>query len=406
MYNFDEIIDRGNTYSSSEDGFRYSVFGERFGEELPYDEKDIIRMWVADMGFATPDFVRDAVKERLDKKILGYTDWMLNDNYFNCVKAWCKRRYDFDVKKGELFVSAGVVPALKTLVGLVGKKGENVVIFTPSYTPFKVAAEYNGLNAVYSRLIEKDGYYTIDFEDFEKKATAEGTTICIFCNPHNPTGRCWKEEELKKVGEICKKNDLWLISDEIHCDLLRNGYKHTPFANIMTDYDKLVTCMAPSKTFNMAGFMISNIFIRNDELKKLWKGKNSSNINPLSLEAAMAAFSKGDEWLGELKTYLDGNFEAAKRIFAENAPKAKFEIPEATYLGWADLSAYIPENAENVSLLFAKEGGVVIEYGTMFVDNGIGYIRINLAYPRSVVEEGVRRICKVLNKLETGEAKF
>ncbi len=165
--------------------------------------------------------------------------------------------------------------------------------------------------------------------------------------------------------------------------------------------------MAPSKTFNMAGFMTSNIIIKNDELKKLWMSKISSNINPLSLAAATAAFTKGDAWLEELKAYLDENFEFVKKLFAEYAPKVKFEISEATYLAWADLSAYVNvETKENVSLFFAKEGGVIIEYGSMFVDNGLGFIRINLAYPRSFVEEGIKRICKVLNKLETGEAKL
>lgn len=407
MYNFDEIISRSGTHSISEDGFRYSLFGENVNEVLPYAEEDLIRMWIADMGFATPDFVRDAVKERLDRCILGYTDWMLTDEYYDAVKGWCSRRYNFDLKKDELFVSAGVVPALKALVGMIGEKGENVLILTPSYAPFKAAADYNGLNAVYSRLIEKDCHYEIDFEDLEQKAKDENTKILIFCNPHNPTGRVWTKEELEKVGKICVDNGLWIISDEIHCDLLRCGKTHVSFMNILPDYAKMVTCMAPSKTFNMAGFMESNIVIRDEELKKKWKRVFSSNINPMSLAGATAAFSKGDAWLEELKAYLDGNFEAVKRIFAEEAPKVKFEIPEATYLAWADLSAYIPvETEENVTLAFAKAGGVIIEYGKMFVDNGLGHVRINLAYPRSIVEEGIRRVCAVLRKIETGEVKL
>ena len=407
MYNFDEIISRSGTHSISEDGFRYSLFGENVNEALPYAEEDLIRMWVADMGFATPDFVRDAVKERLDRCILGYTDWMLTDEYYEAVKGWCKRRYDFDIKKDELFVSAGVVPALKALVGMIGNKGENVLILTPSYAPFKAAADYNGLNAVYSRLVEKGSYYTIDFDDFEQKAKDENTKILIFCNPHNPTGRVWTNEELERVGRICVENGLWIISDEIHCDLLRCGKVHVPFMNILPDYAKVVTCMAPSKTFNMAGFMESNIIIRDEELKNKWKKIFSSNINPMSLAGAIAAFSKGDAWLEELKAYIDGNFEAVKRIFSEEAPDVKFEIPDATYLAWADLSAYIPvETEENVTLAFAKAGGVIIEYGRMFVDNGLGHVRINLAYPRSIVEEGIRRVCAVLRKIETGEVKL
>ena len=407
MYDFDEIISRSNTHSSSEDGFKYSLFGDKVNEPLPYADDELIRMWVADMGFATPDFVRDAVKDRLDRKVMGYTDWMLTDEYFEVVKGWCKRRYDLDVKKEELFVSAGVVPALKSLVGMVGEKGDNVLILTPSYAPFKAAADYNGLNAVYSRLVEKDNCYTIDFEDLQKKAEDENTHILIFCNPHNPTGRVWTADELEKVGKICADNDMWIISDEIHCDLLRCGKTHIPFMNVMPEYKKLVTCMAPSKTFNMAGFMTSNILIRDEELKNKWKRTYSSNINPMSLAGATAAFSKGDEWLEALKAYLDKNFALAGKIFEEEAPKVKFEIPDATYLAWADLSEYIPVETEaNVPFVFAENGGVVIEYGKMFVDNGLGHVRINLAYPASVVAEGIRRVCKVLNMIEKGEIKL
>lgn len=405
MYNFDEIIDRSGTSSTSEDGFR-SLFGDKAGEKLPFEDKDLIRMWVADMGFSTPDFVIDAVKARLDRKIMGYTE-IMDDSYYNCVAIWCKRRYGLEFKQEELCISAGVVAALKSIVGILKDESKNVLILTPSYAPFKGAADYNGLGCVYSRLTDTDGHFTIDFEDFEKKAEDKDTNICIFCNPHNPTGRVWTEEELTKVGYICRKNNMWLISDEIHCDLLRNGFTHISFGNILPDYDKLVICMAPSKTFNMAGFMMSNIIIRNENLRKEWYKKNSNMVSPLSLAAATAAFSKGDSWLEELKTYLDGNFKAVKDIFDSEIPKSNFKISEATYLAWLDISAYLKNDKDiNVPYLFAKEGGVVIEYGNMFVDNGTGHIRINLACPLSMAKEGAKRICTVLKKLETGEIKL
>ncbi|MBE6007950.1 MAG: aminotransferase class I/II-fold pyridoxal phosphate-dependent enzyme, partial [Lachnospiraceae bacterium] len=247
---------------------------------------------------------------------------------------------------------------------------------------------------------------TIDF-DLEQKAKDENTHILIFCNPHNPTGRVWTKEELERVGKICADNDMWIISDEIHCDLLRCTKVHTPFMKVMPGYKKLVTCMAPSKTFNMAGFMTSNIIIRDEELKGKWRRVYSSNINPMSLAGATAAFSKGDEWLEQLKAYLDKNFELVKEMFETEAPKVKFAIPEATYLAWADLSAYIPVECEaNVPFMFAENGGVVIEYGKMFVDNGLGHVRINLAYPASVVKEGIKRVCAVLNKIEAGEIEL
>ncbi|MDF2617341.1 MAG: aminotransferase, partial [Sedimentibacter sp.] len=186
------------------------------------------------------------------------------------------------------------------------------------------------------------------------------------CNPHNPSGRVWTEEELKRLGDICVKNNMWIISDEIHCDLLRKDKKHTPLAKLFPGYDRLITCMAPSKTFNMAGLMISNVIISNKDLREIWLSRHYNFDNPLSVAGAQAAYEKGEPWLEELRVYLDNNFEFTKEFLAENLPKAGFEISESTYLAWVDLSEYFGKE-EDLPMFFANEAGVLLEGGNMFV---------------------------------------
>ena len=396
MYNLDEIIDRKNTNAINTDGFRGYVFKDDETMKLPYKDEELIRMWVADMEFATPDVVIDAMRKRLDKRIFGYTR-IFGYEYYDSFVSWCKRRYDWNFDKKELVTSNGIIPALYELVEYITKPDGKVLFQTPSYAYFQYAADFNNRESVCSDLIYEDGYYTIDFEDFEKKASDEKTKLFIFCNPHNPSGRVWKEEELTKMAEIIEKYDLWVISDEIHCDLLRTNQKHIPLGKIMKDYDKLITAMAPSKTFNIAGLMISNIIIRNDDLRDIWLSRHYNFDNPLSLAAAQGAYDEGEQWLGELQTYLDNNFEFVKNYLSENLPHARFTIPEATYLAWIDLSYYFDET-EDTSKFFAYNAGVVLESGDMFVQNGKGFIRLNLASPNAYVSEGIKRICEEVNK--------
>ena len=291
--------------------------------------------------------------------------------------------------------SPGIIPALYELVEYICKPDEKILIVTPSYAYFKHAADFNQIELVCSDLVNDDGYYTLDFADIEAKAKDEKVSLCIFCNPHNPSGRVWTQAELLRFGEICLANNVWIISDEIHCDLLRNGLVHTPLAKLFPHTDRIITCMAPSKTFNMAGLMFSNIIIPNDDLRAVWKARHYSMENPLSITAAQAAYQYGHEWLKQLKTYLDDNFAFVKQYLENHLPKAKFRISEATYLAWVNISAYLPPE-ENLSLYFANHAGVLLEGGNMFVANSDGYIRLNLACPRSVVEEGLRRICAAL----------
>lgn len=396
IYNFDEVIDRRDTNAMSTDGFREYIFHAPPTMKFPYEDNDFIRMWIADMDFATPIEVVQAIKDRADKRIFGYTK-ILDSEYYEAFSGWTNSHYDWIFDKEQLVTSNGIIPALYELIEYICKPDEKILIVTPSYAYFKHAADFNNIEVVCSDLLESDGYYTINFDDFEDKAKDEKVALCIFCNPHNPSGRVWTDEELNKVGKICLDNDVWIISDEIHCDILRTGKTHIPLAKMFPETNKIVTCMAPSKTFNMAGLMFSNIIIPDDELRTKWKTRHYSFENPLSIAAAKAAYTYGDEWLNQLKLYLDDNFEFTKQYLKEHLPKAVYMVPESTYLAWINIEAYVSKDTD-LPLYFANNAGVLLEGGNMFVANSDCYIRLNLACPRIVLKEGLMRICELLNK--------
>lgn len=399
MYNFDEIIDRSNTNALNTDGFRGYIFHTDKTMVFPFKDEEFIRMWVADMEFATPDVVIDGIKERLEKRIFGYTK-VFSNSYYEAFANWCKRRYDWTFEREHLVMSNGIIPALYELVEYICKPDEKALFLTPSYAYFKYAADFNHRDCVCSDLVNDGGYYTIDFEDLEKKAADDKTTLFILCNPHNPTGRVWHEDELKRLAAVIEKYKLWVISDEIHCDLIRVGQKHIPLGKVMPKYDRLITCMAPSKTFNMAGLMISNVIIRNDELREHWLNRHYNFDNPLSIAAAQAAYEKGEPWLNELQAYLDKNFAFTETYLSDYLPKTRLRIPEATYLAWVNLSEYF-EPDEHLPLFFAYKAGVLLEGGNMFVRNSDCFIRLNLACPKTTLEEGLKRICDAVNTQHT-----
>lgn len=397
-YDFDEVIDRKGTNSMNVEGFRQYIFHDET-IEFPWKDEEFTRMWVADMEFATPDVITDAIRKRLDRKIFGYTK-IFDPEYYNSFAGWTQKHYGWNFEKEKLVTSPGIIPALFELVGYICKRSEKILIVTPSYAYFKHAADFNRRKLVCSNLRNDNGYYTMDFEDLRKKAADGKTVLCIFCSPHNPTGRVWTEEELKTFGQICVENNLWIISDEIHCDLLRSGKKHIPLAKLFPNYGRLVICMAPSKTFNLAGLMLSNIVIADEGLMKTWKARHYDFENPLSIAAAQAAYTNGGEWLEQLKIYLDDNFAYTQAYLEKHLPKANFRISEATYLAWVGVGAYLKEQ-RNVFLprLFAEKAGVLLEGGNMFVSNSEGYIRLNLACPRTMLKTGLERICAFLGGL-------
>lgn len=394
-YNFDQIIDRCNTNSLSADGFR-SYLLRATGAQYERADKDFIRMWVADMDFAVADEILDAVRERLDRKILGYTQ-SYDSSYYDALASWSERHYRWRFPKEQLCFSPGIVPALYTLAGLICQPQDKVLIFTPSYGPFAGAARFNHLQLVFSPLVREDDGFVIDFDDFAEKAADSSVKLCIFCNPHNPTGRVWTKDELRRVAAICHEYGVYLISDEIHCDLLRTGLTHTPLAACAPDPARIVTCTAPSKTFNIAGLQFSNIIIPDEDLRSRWNEVQESELNPLSLAAATAAYQKGEAWLTELRAYLDGNFAMMDALLKRELRAAKFSIPQATYLGWVDVGAYVTPT-DNLAAIGAQAGVVLQGGDSGFVANAETSMRLNLACPRAVAEEGLMRVCHALNR--------
>lgn len=391
-YNFDEIIDRRETNAMNVEGYKGYLFGDADTSDLE-DHDELIRMWVADMDFATPDVVLDAIKDRLDKKILGYTN-LFGTDYYDAFVSWTERRFGYTFPQDHLVFSHGIVAGLIELVSYICDEDDKALILTPSYGPFKMACDKNHIETVYSPMINHNGYYEIDFEDVRKKVETENIKLCIFANPHNPTGRVWSEDELKQFGQIMADNDVWIISDEIHCDIKRTGQTHIPFAKAVPDYDKIVTAMSQSKAFNIAGLMFSNIIIPNRRLLKTWKLHHFSSENPLSIVATQAAYEKGEDWLAAMNDYLDDNFKYLANFLQQELSHAEFKIPEATYLAWVDLSYYIKEKEINepIAKYFIKHAGVIIEGQEQFVHNAEGHIRINIAIPREVMKKGLQKI--------------
>ena len=402
-YNFDEIIDRQHTNALNTDGFRGYIFHAGPEKKFNYADDEFVRMWVADMEFGVAPEILDAIRHRLDKKILGYT-LMYDPTYYDIFLNWCKTRYDWTFPREELTFSPGVIPALYQLVEDLVAKDEKVLTMTPAYGFFLHACEYNNVELVHNDLKHENGHFTIDFDLLDQQASDPKVKLLLLCNPHNPSGRIWTVEELKKIAEIVEKYDLWVISDEIHCDIVRCNNRHTPLGKVMPDYKKLVTCMSASKSFNMAGLMFSHIIIRDAEERAhfIARDKTIGDLNPLSIAAHKAAYEQGGPWLEEMKAYLDENFRTLKEFLDANLPEAVFEIPEATYLAWVDMKGCLPGMSdEDMCSFFANEAGVLLEGGDhLFVGNAAGFIRLNLAMPRSIIMIGLTRIKAAIDRRE------
>lgn len=399
-YDFDEIIDRKHTNALNTDGFRGYIFGDTEGKmKFPFKDDEFVRMWVADMEFAMCPDVIQAIKDRADKRIIGYSQ-VFEPDFYEAYNAWNQKMYGWTYPKEEICFSLGIIPALYMLVDLLLGDHDYAIINTPAYGYFQHPIDERHKHAIHNKLkCDAQGNWTIDFDALEKDASNPFAKLLIWCNPQNPTGWVWTEEELRKVAAIVEKHNLWIISDEIHCDLLRQGVKHIPMAKIMPEYKKLITCTSVSKAFNMAGMMFAEIIIRDEELRKLYISETNTyamNLNPLSIAAHTAAYAKGHDWLDQLKTYLDGNFKLVKETFARELPDITFQIPQATYLAWVNMNPYLGD-VEDIPDFMANKAGVLLEGGdALFVDNAKGYIRLNLAMPRVIVDKGLQRIVKAV----------
>ena len=399
-YDFDEIIDRKHTNALNTDGFRGYIFHDFEGKKtFPFKDDEFVRMWVADMEFAMCPAIIQAIKDRADKRIIGYSQ-VFEPEFFQAYNSWCEKTYGWTYPKEEICFSLGIIPALYTLVDLLLGDYDYAIINTPAYGYFQHPIDERHKHAIHNKLkCDAQGNWTIDFDALEKDASNPFAKLLIWCNPQNPTGRVWTEEELRKVAAIVEKHNLWIISDEIHCDLLRQGVKHIPMAKIMPEYKKLITCTSVSKAFNMAGMMFAEIIIRDKGLRDLYIGTTNAyamNVNPLSIAAHQAAYEHGSEWLDQLKTYLDGNFQFVKDTLDRELPDITFQIPQATYLAWVNMNPYLGD-VEDIPDFMANKAGVLLEGGdALFVDNAKGYIRLNLAMPRVIVDKGLRRIVKAV----------
>lgn len=391
QHDFDRLIPRHETNAVAVEGYEGYLFGaDSASLTLDRPREDIINMWVADMQFAAPPAALDAMADRLKHSIFGYT-MNFDDQLYDVFSRWCDRRYGWIFPREQMVLSLGVIPALFGLVGYVCGPDDKVLTLSPSYGYFKHATTKSGRTFVTSPLINDNGRYEVNFADFEVKASDPAVKVFFLCHPHNPTGRLWSEVEPRRMGEICFAHGVKIVSDEIHCDLLRTGLNHTPLAKLFPDSRDIITCMAVSKTFNLAGMMIATIIIPDPDLRAVWKDLHSPLVNPISLAAAIGSYRGGERWLEDLRVYLDGNFALATNFVRQYLPKARLDVPEATYLAWMNVGAYLPEPM-NLTRFFLERAGVILEGGEMFVDNGEGHVRLNLACPRAVLQEALERM--------------
>jgi cystathionine beta-lyase len=387
-YNFDEIIIRENTAS-----VKYDLRKEIFEKE------DVIPMWVADMDFKTPDFIIKAIKERLNHEVFGYS--FRPKSYYTSIVNWVKRRHNWEIKEDWISFSPGVVPALNMLVLALTEKDDKIVLQPPVYHPFFYAINNNNRQLVENPLVLKNGRYQIDFEDLEQKL--RGAKMLLLSNPHNPAGSVWTKDELQKIGELCLKNKVLVLSDEIHSDLVFKPHQFVPMASITKEIaDNTVSCIAPSKTFNMAALATSSVIISNKEVKEKYdqilETIHIGMGNVFGTVASEAAYTYGDEWLNQLMEYLSKNLDFLENYLAKNIPQIKMIRPEGTYLVWLDCSNLNLKGKELTKFMI-EEAGLGFNDGRIFGAGGEGFIRMNVACPKQTLLNALNKLEQAVNKL-------
>ncbi|WP_193708368.1 PatB family C-S lyase [Alkalibaculum sporogenes] len=392
-YELDRVVDRMGTNSA-----KYE-----FGTMLnPKVDMDTLPLWVADMDFAVAKPIQDAMKARIDREIYGYSMHFTGE-YFRAVGSWMQRRFGWYVNSNDIFISSGVVPALSALVRCFSNEGDGVIIQRPVYYPFASSIKDNRRVVVNNALINNNSYYTMDFDDLEEKARNPNNKMMILCSPHNPVGRVWSVEELKKVGKICLDNDVVLVSDEIHYDIIRKDYSHTVLDMLFPDDDRIITCTAPSKSFNLAGLQTSHIVIKNKAYQKKWQEiVGMQMLNPISIWAVQAAYDECEDWMDQVNEYIDGNMAYLKEYLDKNLPKTKFVPSEGTYLAWIDFKDY-GLKGEELNQLIVEDAKVLLDGGNMFGSEGETFQRINVACPRSILQECLERIANTINKVNVND---
>lgn len=380
---FDTIINRKNSHS-----LKYDFAAERGKKE------NILPLWVADMDFKVAPEITEALEKGIRHGIYGYSE--SKTDYFKAVQKWFLEKHNYEVKEEWMVKTPGVVFAIAQAIRAFTKEGDYVLIQSPVYYPFRETIEANGRKTAANSLLLKNGHYEIDFEDFERQIVEKGIKLFILCNPHNPVGRVWTQEELTRLGDICVKNQVLVISDEIHCDFTYPGFQHRVFAGIKKEFEKItIHCTSPSKTFNLAGLQVSNIFIAEESLREAFvKAVTQVGYSQISLPgiiACEAAYTYGDKWLEELKGYLKQNLDFVRAYLEKEIPQVKLTEPEGTYLIWLDFRG-LGLSKEALHQLIEEKAGLWTDEGEIFGAEGEGFERINIACPRKTLEEALNRI--------------
>lgn len=384
--NFDTVLNRRGTNSLKWD--------------VPENE---LPLWVADMDFATAPAIVNALKNRMECEAFGYS--IIPEEWNKAYVGWWKHRYGYEMEDDSLIFCTGVVPAISSIVRKVTTPAENVVILTPVYNIFFNSIVNNGRNVLQCPLANENGIFNIDWERFEADLANPQTSLLIFCNPHNPVGRIWSKEEIARVGELCKKHGVTVISDEIHCDITKPGKRYIPFASVSETCKEIcITCIAPTKTFNIAGLQTAAVAVANPTLRhKVWRGLNTDEVaepNVFAIQAAIAAYNEGEPWLDELLKYIQGNREIVTDFMAKEIPQIKLVESEATYLLWLDCRDYCKKrgiNSEELEADIRKNAQVFISKGSIYGDAGEGFLRMNIACPKATLQEALKRLKEYFN---------
>lgn len=376
-YNFDQPVNRRGTWSMKWDVSE---------NELP--------MWVADMDFETAPEVKEAIKKRAEHGAFGYT--IVPDEWYQAIQNWWQERYHFQMDKKWMIFCTGVVPAISSIVRKLTTAAEKIVLLTPVYNIFFNSIVNNGRYVLECPLQYENGTYSIDFEALEKKLADPQTTMLIFCNPHNPVGKIWSSKTMKKLGELCAKHHVLVVSDEIHCDLTEPGSSYIPFASVSdTCRENSITCIAPTKSFNLAGLQTAAVGVPNENLRhKVWRGLNTDETaepNVFAMTAAITAWTQGDVWLDELRDYLFENRRVAGEYLKAELPEIRLVSAKATYLLWIDCRS-ITENAEELAEYIRQKTGLYLCAGSEYGKAGEGFLRMNIACSRKTMMEGLHRL--------------
>ena len=388
-YDFSQVIERNNTLS-----IKYDFAKER---KKP---NGLLSLWVADMDFPVAQEIKEALIERCNHGIFGYSE--VKTPYYEVIAKWYEEKFNWPTKKQWLVKTPGVVAAIANAIRAFTNIGDAVLIQKPVYYPFFLTIEDNQRKVVNNSLVYKNGRYEMDFVDFEEKIISHKVKLFVLCSPHNPVGRVWNKEELLKIGDICLKHKVIVVADEIHADFVYHGHQHQVFANLKTDYQEItVTCTAPSKTFNIAGLQVSNIFIANENLRKKFKQelKKTANadINVMGLIACQAAYSQGEDWLRQVKIYIAENLEYVKTFLRDNLPQVKLVEPEGTYLLWLDFRE-LNLTEEELEDLIINKAKLWLDGGTMFGAEGVGFQRINIACPQKILIQAFTQLKEALKQ--------